>query len=380
MISVQIAEGRDALEAIADEWDSWIDSSSHTATFSRPGWYLAWLDAFQPQRVAVVTARSEGRLVGLLPLMRMRTDSRGLYFHRVSPIAAGWIDYQAPLVDRSLASEALPAMLDAAFCHFGHRGTYWWQHVPADDDSLQIIRAHLSSRKMPFAEEHDSAHRLRLHSVQFEDAEKQWSKNHRTDVRRQRKRLAEQGPVSLWQPSSIEEADPVLQDLFQVHDAKWLAQGYPGMFQNPVICELYRSLLRRLWGAGLHFSTVKCGDTHVSFHFGFFSGGWVQWYKPTYRPEFSKFSPTKIHVALVIEDCCKNGWKGVDFLLGADAYKAEWANESLDVVSLHAGFHRFAPSYFWFSRGKPYLRQRFQHTLLRAKAVAQKLRGSTPAS
>src|ERR1700730_5749465 len=109
MISVQIAEGRESLEALTDEWDALV-GDSYTAAFSRPFWYLAWLDAFPGGRIAVITAREDNRLVGVLPLARFRTDARGLYFRLVAPLARG--DYQPPIVAPDVLTMALPAMLE----------------------------------------------------------------------------------------------------------------------------------------------------------------------------------------------------------------------------------------------------------------------------
>lgn len=371
MISIQVLKGRPALEKIAPEWERLL-GDSFAAAFSQPAWYLAWMDAFAPSNVAVVTAREGERLIGVLPLSRTRTDARGLYFHQVAPIARG--DYQPPVVEPEFAAEALPAMLDAAVQHFGRRGVYWFPNVPVTDPSIGILRTYFSTRKMPWVETTESAPRLRLDGRDFETVEKDWTSSHRKDVRRQTKRLGvEKGAVSLWQPSSIEEAEPVLSEFFTVHDEKWLSQGFPGMFQTPAQQAHFRAVLRHLWGKGLHFSTVRCGDINVSFQFGFFAGKWVQWYRPSYRTEFGVYSPSKIHVGLVLEEACRQNWNGIDFLLGEEPYKNLWANDSMEVVNFHAGFHEWAPSYAWFTRGKPFVKDRLALRYMRAKAWLQKL-------
>ncbi len=368
-ISVQVLEGHKAVATIADEWNALV-GDSFTAAFSGPAWYQAWLDAYQPESIALITARDAARLVGVLPFGRTRTDSRGLYMTIVCPFARG--DYQPPIVDPAVAETALPAMLGTAFDYFGKRGVYWWPNIPDTDPSLAILRSVLSSRGMPYVEERETAPRLSINGADFAQVEMGWPSSHRKDVRRQRKRLAEKGPVSIWRPSTLAEAEPVLEEFFQVHDERWLSQGFPGLFQNPVQRRHFKAVLRRLWGQGVDFSTLRCGDAHVSYHFGFFAGGWIQWYRPSFRAEYQGFSPSKIHVAMLIEEACQSHHKGFDFLLGAEAYKDNWTNDALDVVSIHAGFHKWAPSYFWFTRGKPYLRKHFQMQYLRARAWMQK--------
>lgn len=358
------------MEALADEWDALV-GDSFTAAFSQSAWYLAWLDAFQPQKIAVITAREGDELVGLLPLARARTDVRGLFFTNVAPIARG--NYEAPIVRPEVAAEALPAMLDAAARYFGRYGTFWWPNIPTDDSSLDLLRKWLASRQMPHVEEKEVAPRLRLNGRTFEEVERDWTSSHRKDVRRQRKRLAsEKGPVSLWVPSSIEEAEPVLTEFFRVHDNKWLSQGFPGIF-TPELQRHFRAILRRLFGHSLHFSTVRCGETDVSYLLGFFAGGWLQYYRPSYRPEFGVYSPSKIHLGLIVEEACRQKWTGVDFLLGGYAYKYAWANETTEVTSVLAGFHKWAPSYLWFTRGKPWAKRRFTGVYNDAKIWLQRM-------
>jgi CelD/BcsL family acetyltransferase involved in cellulose biosynthesis len=235
---------------------------------------------------------------------------------------------------------------------------------------------------MPYMEDREGAPRLRLDGRDFAGLEKGWSSSHRIDVRRQRKRLAEQGPVALWLPTSVEEALPVLNEFFDVHDQKWLDQGFPGMFQDPANRAHYQALVRRLWGRGLLFSTVKCGDTHVSYAMAFFSGGWIQWYRPSYRSQFHNYSPSKIHIALLLEEACRQQWQGFDFLLGEEPYKKAWANDQTEVVGIHAGFSKWSPAYFWFSKGKPFVRVKLAAAHIRMRARIQKLRlklkGDTP--
>jgi CelD/BcsL family acetyltransferase involved in cellulose biosynthesis len=375
MISVQLGSGIEAIHALAGEWEALI-GDSYTTAFAQPAWHLAAIDAFPRRDIAVIAARENGRLTGVLPLCRIPTDARGLYFSLVGPPGRG--DYQPFVIEPGQESTVLPAMLEAAFKHYGRQGAYWFPNIPTSDPALAALRSFLEARGMPHVEERESAPRLRLDGVDFATAEQAWPASHRKDVRRQRKRLAEQGPVSLWQPATIEEAEPVLEEFFRVHDAKWLSQGFPGMFQDPVQRRHFQAVLRRLWGRGAHFSTVRCGAVDVSYHFGFFSGGWIQWYRPSYRPEFGVYSPSKIHIAMLIERACEMGWNGFDFLLGAEGYKTLWCNDEAEIVNIHAGFHEWAPAYFWFSRGKPLVRSKLQATYFRARAWMQGARKGQP--
>jgi CelD/BcsL family acetyltransferase involved in cellulose biosynthesis len=227
---------------------------------------------------------------------------------------------------------------------------------------------------MQHVESRDTAPRICFSETSYSAAEKTWSANLRNDVRRRRRRLAEQGAVSLWQPATLSEAEAALDTYFEVHDKKWLSEGYPGRFQSASERRRYLALLRRFWGRGIHFSTLRLDSVDVSYHFGFLSGGWLLWYRPTYRPEFCGFSPSKVHVSMLIEEGYRQQWRGLDFLLGEESYKLKWSNQSVDVVSVCAGFQRWSPSYLWFTEARPFVRKKLLKAYMRMRVAVQRRR------
>jgi CelD/BcsL family acetyltransferase involved in cellulose biosynthesis len=374
-LSIDVVQGTVPLQAIAAEWDA-IVPPTFTAALSQSGWYFACQDAFPAKELVAVTARMGGRLIGVLPLLLMRTDARGLFFSQVTTFSRG--DYQPPILGIDALPDVLPAMVDAAIGHFGRRIVYWWAKLPITEPSLEVLRSHLGRLGMSITEQVEVAPRLHIAGRSYAEIEATWSPSHRTDVRRQRKRLAGVNPISLWEPQSLDEAHSLLDELFTVHDEKWLSQGLPGRFQNSTERKHFGAIVQRLWGRGLHMSALRCGSINVSFGFGFFAAGWVQWYRPTYRTEFHNMSPGKVHIALLLEEACRRKWSGIDFLLGAEGYKLQWSNEQLRVIDLYASFSKWAPAYQWFTRGKPYVRDRLGPMYARFKARLQNGLSSKP--
>lgn len=374
---IQFIEGLDAIRAFAREWDAAIPAS-FTATLGKSSWYLAYQEVFPTKRFVVVVARLKGQIVGLLPLAVERTDARGLYLSHVTTFARG--DYQPPIVQPVAAELVLPAMLDAAVGHLGRRYVYRWSAIPESDPAARILPAYFEARGMSWARHVDYASRLNINGRTYEQIESGWSKSHRGDVRRQRKRLAERGEVTLVEPATIEEAEALLEEFFRVHDEKWLSQGQPGRFQDPAERSHFGKVLRSMWQQGVMFTALRCGEVNVSFAFGFLSDGWVQWYRPTYRTEYEKLSPGKIHVAMTLEIACQRGMKGIDFLTGAEGYKAQWSDERLEVHDIYSSCRAWSIGYLWFSRGKPFVRERAGPWLAKMKARVQSVGRKTGTS
>jgi len=365
-ITIDILRTAEALEEIAEEWQALI-AGTEGESFSSPWWYLAWLDAFPVDALAIVIARDGERLVGVLPMGRTRTDWRGMYFPRISPFARG--DFQPPIMAVERTAELLPRMLDAARDTLGRRHAVWWPNLPQDSIGLKVLREYCRDHGMPTLEIEDIAPRLPIAQRSMAAIEKEWSASHRGDVRRQRRRLEATGPLHLWEPPSISEGLLALEEFFDVHDAKWLQQGYPGRFDDPRNRAHFRAAFTRMFGKGAHFSILRVGEDNVSYIFGFFAGGWLQVYRPTFKLEFSNLSPSKVHLGLLLERGCEANWHGIDFLLGAEPYKLQWCGaEQVVVKELYAGASSHSPAFLWYGSLRPWLHGRYAGKLLRAKA------------
>jgi len=370
VVTTDIVTETEGVRRIHAEWSALV-ADSFTAAFSTPAWYLAWLDAFPPKRIAIVTAREGGRLVGVLPLSLIRSDVRGLFFPLVAPLARG--DYQPPIVASGAAREVLPAMLDTAVRHFGRHFVYWFPNIPTNEPALQVLLSYLQTREMTYATATAVAPRIRIGGRSYAEVEAAWSARHRKEVRHKRQRLETCGELELWRPQTLDEAQSAMRDFFTVHDEKWLAQGQPGRFHNPANRRHFLALLERLWGRGLHFSALRCGQRRIYYSFSFISGGWILLYRPAFRIEYQKYAPGTVFLSMLLEEACRSRMEGIDFLLGEEEFKFRWSNDVLKVLDLHAAFHAWSPAFQWLARGKPYVLKHVEPVMARAKARLQRV-------
>jgi CelD/BcsL family acetyltransferase involved in cellulose biosynthesis len=202
----------------------------------------------------------------------------------------------------------------------------------------------------------------------YSSTEKLWKKSLRTDLRRQKRRLVQKGKLSLWIASSKEDVLKILPEFFDVYNSKWLSQKKPSYLSELPMQEYCYRIVENVWGKGLHFSTLKCDDLSISYHFGFKYDGWLYWYKPTYRIDFHTYSPSKLHISYLVHEGIKSGLKGVDFLQGDEFYKKQWAMETKETVSFIIGLEKYSLIYYWFSYAKPWLLNIIGKKYLKLKA------------
>jgi hypothetical protein len=76
----------------------------------------------------------------------------------------------------------------------------------------------------------------------------------------------------------------------------------------------------------MHVSTLVFRGQPIHWHFGLRHGRRFYWYKMAYDAAFAAYSPGKVHVALLLEECMRDGVEVFDFLCGDEAYKFAWTS------------------------------------------------------
>lgn len=200
--------------------------------------------------------------------------------------------------------------------------------------------------------EFDSAMLLRLHgeiasqNAEIDDAKEapfiemsrfaSWAEyfsslpaTHRTDIRRQMRRLESQGELSFViyeHESQLEEVLAELSKMRAAYERLWFKQPSGKLFQSPGTWEFYLEFVPKLLSSGfLHVSVLRLNGRSISWHFGFLHRRVLHYYKPTYESDVEKFSPGKIHLSRLLEHGFENEWLEFDFGGGTEDYKYRWA-------------------------------------------------------
>jgi CelD/BcsL family acetyltransferase involved in cellulose biosynthesis len=155
------------------------------------------------------------------------------------------------------------------------------------------------------------------------------SSSHRVDVRRQFRRARECGDVTLEvaAPDTVATALESLRcELLPAYRSLW--EGRP--VKNTLLLQPgFDAFLERTVTAGVpegwaHFSVLRIGATPVAWHLGFFDGGRLYWWLPTYDMKWSAYSPGKLVLAALVDHGCHSAWREIQLLTGNHGYKAAW--------------------------------------------------------
>jgi CelD/BcsL family acetyltransferase involved in cellulose biosynthesis len=310
-------------------WDNLFQRAKEASIFQHPGLGRAWLESCgsaQGLKPEFCLATSGAGDQVLVPLVRRPRVSHNLWLRRLEGLGEPNFDYQDPTVVECAAggTQNLLGFWAAFGQELGRRriDSCWLRRLrPPSAPPGATPDTGLTSPIIPLGG-----------CADWDDFARRVPSKLRTDVARQRRRLAEQGRVDLrvLDSDEVEEGHRQLDAMMASHEARWRGSESAALFMRPGLRDFYHQALARLLPSGvLHFSCLRLDDRAIAWHFGFFWNGALHWYKPVYDPVYSNSSPGKILLALLIDRGIRERWTHLDLGVGEEAYKRGWASESV---------------------------------------------------
>ena len=226
---------REALEALAADWDGLVLAMPRPSPFLLHGWVTEWWRQFgDGARLAVAVAHRDGRLVGALPLYVRRTG--GL---RVARFLGGHESALADLLlDPGEPADTAAGLVDAFRAHpfdycdlFGLPGA--------------SLLGGVAGPALPLVERVEAPVLLMPDGCEATYAQKTSSKK-RNLHRRRLRQLGEVGEVEFVVGRTRDELEPLLEEAFDLHELRW-AGGPTARRSAPTTGRVFhRAALRRL--------------------------------------------------------------------------------------------------------------------------------------
>ncbi|MBU2533171.1 MAG: GNAT family N-acetyltransferase [Alphaproteobacteria bacterium] len=328
----EIISDRPAFGALESEWNQLQASNPHhQLAFQSHAWLRAWFDAYGAGdalngKVAIVTARTDGKLSVICPLLIRRR--RGLRI-------LGWLgepasQYGDALTDGSaFAGRALADALDYAVAVLQPDLV---QLRKVRDDAA--VNAWLREAGAVRAATGAAPYLDFRSACSFDAYCARYSAKARKNRRRLRRRLAEAGPVTTTILSCGSKAAEAILTGIAFKQA-WLVQR--GHISSALRDRKMSAFLRGVAGrpnatAEPFVSIMHCGETPVSVQFGILSNNRLALHMIAYNPETEKAGAGVLHLEDTIRHCIEQGWHELDFLAPDAPYKRAWADDARTIA------------------------------------------------
>jgi CelD/BcsL family acetyltransferase involved in cellulose biosynthesis len=324
---VTVVRDRTAFDAVEAEWRELEASAGGALLFQSYDWCRAVWDhhtrngqRFEPM---VVTLREQGRLVGLLPLQRVRS---GL-MHIATGFGEPYQQYSSVMLAPDAPKNAAERLLDAA-CRLGCDGLNLLK--VRDDSPLAPL---LAARRAIRSNE-DAAPFVDLTPfADFKSYHATVNSKTRKNMRNARNRL---GRAAKLEHRVLTNSADIQALVERAHAGRerWLAaQGLTSRaFRDPSFGAFGAALADPASGLRPLAMSLTLDGRPIADQWGLVFGNRYYAYVATWAPDMEEASPGKLHLEEVIRACKERGIGVADFLIPAARYKFTWTDKAMPVA------------------------------------------------
>lgn len=181
----------------------------------------------------------------------------------------------------------------------------------------------------------------------------------RKELRRNRRRLQEKYKVGFEDFSKPESCKEGMKRMFDLHQKRWTAKGWPGIFADQKVRDFHLDVARSFSEKGwLSLDSLLAKGKDVASLYGFRYKSKLYAYLSGIDPAYHRYSVGNLLYLHILENCIKDEFTEFDFLRGGELYKYRWTSlsrKNFEVVLTQRGFlswiHNWLGREYW-SQGK----------------------------
>ncbi len=377
--TVEILEGRDAFAGLEKQWNAALAKGPRDEPMLRHEWMKAWIENFAPGApLRVFVARSPGlagnELQAAVPLVETKERNLDTCFVPMTTWATPCNDQSQRggvlLGPRGL--EALQAIWDKLVETPGwdrlrlrelpDGGGEWRLREIAEKagypcglwvslrspylplKQVESLKLKVESQKQkPNKGKQTLNSQLSTPNPSYEAVEASLDSKFRQNLRRRKRRLAEQGEVKylIVDGKDPKQLDEALADFFVIEASGWKGKGGTAISQKPELVGFYTQLARDAAKRGaLALGFLTLNGKPIAAHLTLIHAGRSFLLKLGYDESFHEFSPGQQLVSEAIRDACQRGLREFDFLGPWMEWKADWETK----VCTHQWLTIFRPT------------------------------------
>ena len=319
--------------ALGTEWTDLLKRSRSDCVFLSHEWLSNWWKHLSDGReLHILTARADGRLVGILPLA-LRPRQVGRMMPKVLEFLGSGIvgsDYLDAIVDNAFEPQTLEAFACALsregfmiqFSQLREGGSF------ADELAARLGR---TAWKASIARTNVCPF-IPLAGSTWESYLSELGSSQRYNFQRRLKGLEKTGEFRLERATA---ADCVrsLDVLIELHHKRWGTRSEASeAFQTESITAFHREFVQAAAEKGwLRLLSLWIGNKPVAALYGLQYGSTFSFYQSGFDPEFAKKSVGLVMMGLAIKSAIEEGAAEYDFLHGDEEYKFHWTQKSKEL-------------------------------------------------
>lgn len=327
---IKIINNLEELAGYKEEWNKILKDNDNTNPFLEFDWIENWWNYFGTgYSLFVLVLQLEERIVGFCPFMILKRK----FYKEITFIGHPEASYMEFILTREGRDHGIKPALD----YLKKLNGKYILHLNGlyeESDTYQILEDYFKKNQYNYFIRCFEDPYIIINN-DFVSYLKERSK-HRTvkTLIRNKSKLEGLGDVSYRKLNSSE-----FDEIFQLHDMRWKRKYDTSNFSEKKHQEFYRAIANdtnlsfQVWVNGF-----MLGTRLIAFAYGIQCNGTYYFYRISHDNDFSVFSPGKIILMKLLEDCFQNEIQVFDFGLGYAKYKYEWTDDKKTIHELVAPF------------------------------------------
>jgi CelD/BcsL family acetyltransferase involved in cellulose biosynthesis len=303
------------LEALAPAWGELWRCAPAATPFQAPAWLIPWWREIDGGQLRVLAARTDGHLVGLLPLYLQHESEGG----KLLPLGIAISDYLDGLFEEGVGVTVAEAMLR----HLAARDDWRRCELHPLRPGTPLLEGRAPAGCIDEVPKFEPCLVLELPpgARQLRDI---MPSGMRAKFRQAERRAQQTGRVS-FETATAANFPEIIDAFFRLHEARWACRAAPGVLADPAIRRFHRAAAPLLLTAGLlRLHAVRLNQRIIAVVYALFAKGRTYSYLSGFDPEFGRISPGTLAIGHAVRQAITEGAREFDFLRGRERFKYSW--------------------------------------------------------
>jgi len=304
------------------EWNDLVSVSIADTPFSRYEYQSVWWDhrgggEWQDAQLLLVTAREDGKLIGIAPLFLAEHDGQPALMLVGSIEISDYLDLIVRMDNHARFVSGLVDFLTSLGKPANWSGLDWY-NLPDSSPTLAALKAEAAQRGWTHLEEMYRPTPVITLNGSFDEYLSRVEKKQRHEIRRKVRRAEESGRGVLWFGSDMRDVEAETEAvllLMEHHEEK-------AEFLRDAMREQMRAVIRAAHENGwLWLSFLEADGKRIAACLNFDYKGKLWGYNAGVNRDFMELSPGWVLLAYTLQWACENNRSEFDFMRGDEDYK-----------------------------------------------------------
>ena len=312
---------KDFSDLNAQEWNDLVQASISNNPFLRYEYQRVWWEhrgggEWKQADLNLVTAREDGRLIGIAPLFIAEYDGQPAFLLNGSIEISDYLDLIVRMEDHARFTTGLLDFLASSLTE-SWRGLDWY-NLPDSSPTLAALKAESTQRGWNHLEEvYQPTPRIALNG-DFDEYLSRVEKKQRHEIRRKMRRAEESERGVRWFLSDMTDVDAEIDSFLGLMEQD---QGKAGFLHEPMRNQM-RAVIRTAHENGwLWLAFLEADGQRIAAALNFDYNNKLWGYNAGVNRAFMDLSPGWVLLGYVIQWCCENKRTEFDFMRGDEDYK-----------------------------------------------------------